>query len=82
MTIKDLIKNKDHDRISIRRVRPEKYGGGDVFCGPAKSINGKLVSLDGDTYSENEEVLSYEEWSNPEKGVENGLTIVLKGGWV
>ena len=30
-----------------------------------------------DTYSENEIVLSYEEWSEPTAGIANGLTVVI-----
>ena len=33
-------------------------------------------------YSEDEEVLSYEEWSRPEKGIVNGLTVVVAAEWI
>ena len=52
-------------------------GEDDIFFGVCYSRNGSLIPLDGDTYSEEEEVLSYEEWSNPEKGIIDGLTVVV-----
>lgn len=81
MTVGDLIKNKDYDYISWRITLPEKLGGGDTLFGITSSKNGELISLDGDTYSKEIEVLSYEEWDNPEEGIENGLTIVYEGEW-
>lgn len=75
MIVRDLIKNKDYDYISYRAIMPEHLGGGDMFAGVAKSKNGKLIPLDGDCYSENAEVVSYEEWENEEEGIKNGLTI-------
>lgn len=81
MTVKDLIKNKDYDYIAWRVTLPESVGGGDTFFGVSKSVSGKLVSMDGSSYSENTEVISYEEWSNPEENITNGLTIVYQGTW-
>lgn len=82
MTVKDLIKHKDYDYISWRIKLDEedrdKIGEDDIFFGVCRSENGKLISMDGDTYSEDEEVLSYEEWSRPEKGIINGLTVVVE----
>lgn len=80
MTVKDLIKNKDYDYISWRVTLPEKADGGDTFFGATRSENGKLISLDGDSYDEDTEVLSYEEWSSV--SVDNGLTIVYEGEWI
>lgn len=82
MTVGDLIKHKDYDYISWRVTLPEKAGGGDTFFGCTKSENGKLIPLDGDIYSEDTEVLSYEEWSDEEEGIKNGLTIVYEGEWI
>lgn len=82
MTVGDLIKNKDYDYISWRATLPEKAGGGDTFFGCTKSENGKLIPLDGDIYSEDTKVLSYEEWSDEEEGIKNGLTIVYEGEWI
>ena len=33
-------------------------------------------------YSKDEEVLRYEEWSQPEDDIQNGLTVVVKGEWI
>ena len=86
MTVKDLIKNKDYDyinwRIKIDEADRDKIGEDDIFFGVCYSKNSELISLDDDTYSEDEIVLSYEEWSNPEKGIVNGLTVVTEGEWL
>lgn len=79
MTVGDLIKNKDYDYISWRILLPKFYDVEDIFIGCCKSVGGKLISLDDDTiYDEYDEVLRWEEWSKPEKGIENGLTVVVK----
>lgn len=82
MTIGDLIKDKDYDYIEYRLTLPEDCGGGDTFFGAARSENGKLIPLDYDTYRENEEVIRWEEWSNPEQDIKNGLTVVVEGEWL
>lgn len=82
MIVGDLIKNKDYDYISWRVTLPEKDGGSNTFFGCAYSKNGELFPLDGDIYSEDEVVLSYEEWSKPEEGIVNGLTVVVEGEWI
>ena len=82
MTVKDLIENKDYDYISWRVTLPKDLVAGDTFMGASKSVNGELITLDGDTYCEETEVLNYEEWSNPEKGIASGLTIVVEGHWI
>ena len=53
-----------------------------MFAGCFKSENGEIIPLDSDSYSKNEEVLSYEEWSNPKQDIKNGLTVVVKGEWI
>lgn len=78
MKIKDLIKNKDYDYIEWRVTLPD---GSDTFFGATSSKNGKLISLDRDTYSDQTEILSYKEWSQPEDNIQNGLTVVIKGVW-
>lgn len=74
MTIGELIKDKDYDFIELRVFDPELHMS--VFIGSAKSINGYLLSLDGDTYCKESEVLEYDEWSG--KKVKNAVTIVCK----
>lgn len=79
MTIGDLIKNKDYDYVSYRLTLQD---GSDIFAGCFASKDGEIVSLDGDTiYDEKDEVLSYKEWSMPEKSIQNGLTVVVEGEW-
>ena len=78
MTIGDLIKNKDYDYVSYRLTLPN---GNDTFAGCFASKGGEIISLDGDIYSNDEEVLSYEEQSQPEDNIQNGLTIVVKTEW-
>ena len=79
MTVKDLIKNKDYDYISWRITAPDWWGEPDMFFGACKSKNGELIPFDHDTYSEDEEVVRYEEWTNDT--FENGLTIVVETEW-
>lgn len=81
LTIKDLISKKDYDYISLRLTLPENAKDNDIFFGVAKSENGNLITLDGDSYEEDSEVVNYEEWTNEEKGIYNGITIVVKCDW-
>lgn len=78
MTIGDLIKDKDYDYISYRMIIPGVNNGNSIFAGCFKSENGKIISLDGDTYSEDEEVVEWSEFTNPSRGVENGLEVVVE----
>lgn len=55
-----------------------EYYGKDITVGEAASKNGKLISLDGDTiYDEEDIVEEYKEWSKPEENIKNGLTVVV-----
>ena len=77
MTVGDLIKNKDYDYISYRLLIPDL---GDVFIGSCASKNGELIFFGNDTdYSEDDVVVSYEEWTKPEKDIYSGLTVVVEG---
>ena len=80
MTVQDLIDKKDYDYISYRVTHPEIPEG--VFVGSCHSINGELIPNDGDYYSSNKEILSYEEWDDLEEGVKNGLDILIEGKWM
>lgn len=71
MTIGDIIKYKDYDYISYRLMLPDSLPGESIFAGCFKSEGGKIISLDGDSYSENEKVVSYSE-------TENGLEVVVR----
>lgn len=77
ITVKDLIKKKDYDYIEWRLLINEDTDE-DMFTGASASKDGKLISLDGDTYSEEVKVERSEEWSRPKKNIRNGLTIVYK----
>ena len=79
MTIGELIKNKDYDYISYRLTLRD---GNDTFAGCFASKDGEIIPLDGDIYDNDEEVLSYREWSKPEDGIDNGLTVVVKTEWI
>lgn len=79
MTVKDLIANKDYDYISWRVTSPKHFDDPDIFFGACKSKNGELIPLDWDSYSENEIVLRYEEWTSDT--IKNGLTIVTEAEW-
>lgn len=74
MTIGDLIKNKDYDYIEYRIMLPN---GNDIFAGCFSSKDGKIISLDGDNYNKDEEILSYREWSNSKENIKNGLTVIV-----
>ena len=81
ITIKDLIENEDFDYIECRaRVDiplGNSLGKADtIFVGCFEAKNGEIISLDDDTYDENAEVSSFERWTNPEKNIQNGLTII------
>lgn len=78
LTIGDLIKNKDYDYVEYRITIPVLYYGvDDIFAGEFKTKNGKIISLDGDGYSLDQKIVSYEEWDDPENGIKNGLTIIV-----
>ena len=79
MKIEDLIKEKDYDYIEYRMIIPS---GSNIFAGHFSSKDGKIISLDGDSYSASEEVLSYKEWSKPQNNIKNGLTVVVKSNWM
>lgn len=87
MTVKDLITNKDYDYISWRIAVPEhlqeKFNDTTLFIGAAASKDGKLISLDGDSYSEDEVVLSYKEWTEvaDDHVIPRGLTVVVDAEW-
>ena len=78
MTIGDLIERKDYDYVSYRLTLRD---GSDTFAGCFKSKSGEIIPLDGDIYDKDEEVLSYEEWTQPEDDINNGLTVVVKAEW-
>lgn len=81
-TIGDLIKNKDYDYVEYRVTIPSADEQKDVFAGAFRIESGKIITLDGGIYDSDKEVIKSEEWSNPEKGIKNGLTVIVSGGCI
>lgn len=81
-TIGDLIKNKDYDYVEYRVTIPSADEQKDVFAGAFRTESGKIITLDGGIYDSDKEVIKSEEWSNPEKGIKNGLTVIVSGGCI
>lgn len=77
MKLAELIKDKDYDNISLYARVPQLPPDASLFIGVCKSVNGELISLDGDNYSDQVEVFAYEEWNNPEFNVRHGLSVVI-----
>ena len=80
MTVQDLIKDKDYDIIEWRITLPESVGCGTTLAGYCKSVNGELISLDGDSYCQETEITYYLEWTS--KDGEKCLTIVEDVEWL
>ena len=76
MTVRDLISKNDYDYIEWRVCLPKRFGDTDIFCGICRSVDGVLISEDGDTYDEDTEILRYEEFVDLENNINNGLIIV------
>lgn len=81
-TIGDLIKNKDYDYVEYRVTIPSADGQDDIFAGAFRTESGKIIPLDGGIYDSDKEVIKSEKWSNPEKGIKNGITVIVSGGCV
>jgi hypothetical protein len=43
------------------------------------AVDGRIVPLDGDSYSLEEEVIESYEWNDPDEGIENGFLVVVIG---
>lgn len=83
-TIGKIIAAKDFDYVAYREydekgTLPPATGNNTdgKFFGCFKVTNGKIISLDGDSYDDSEPVIAAEEWTNPDKGIEKGLTVVV-----
>lgn len=78
MTIKDLLK-KDYDYVVYRIKLDDKLayevGKKSIFAGIFQIKDGQIISLDGDTYNSDEEVIDYKEWSDATH--KNALTITV-----
>lgn len=84
-TIGDIISGKNFDYVSYRgydekRNLPPATGNNTdgEFCGCFKVTNGKIIPLDGDSYSNKETVIASEEWTMPDEGIEKGLTVIVE----
>lgn len=76
-TIWDLIKNKDYDYVEYRVTIPSADEQKDIFAGAFRTESWKIIPLYGDIYDSDKEVIKSEEWSNPEKEIKNGLTVIV-----
>ena len=81
-TIGELIRDKNYDYISYRLMIPGFDDENGEFAGCFSSKNGEIIPLDHDIYHECEEVIASEEWSMPEEGIKNGLTVVVEGDMI
>lgn len=79
ITVGDLIQDEDYDLIEWRATTPPSWDEPDMLFGYCESINGELISLDGDTYSKGEVVVRYQKFRGGD--VENGLTVVVEAEW-
>lgn len=85
-TIKDVLESmqppRAFDYVSYRLYldTPDTFTekSDHIFAGCfATNKANEIIPLDGDTYSENEKVLAYEEWTDPNSNISNGLTLVV-----
>lgn len=84
-TIGEVIAGKNYDYVSYRgydekRNSPPALPDGSIegeFCGCFQVVNGKIIPLDDDCYDASELVISSEEWTKPDNGIEKGLTIIV-----
>lgn len=74
-----MFKDKSYDMVQVYSSQVIDFGDGKKnivgFSGVFKWEDNKLISLDGDTYSEKYEVIGYETWANEAEGVKSGLSI-------
>ena len=68
--------NKNYECISVRCKWTDKGQDYDEYCGDCKYIDGKLIPLDGDSYSIED---LYFEWEEKEENGVNRLVVWEKG---
>lgn len=83
---KDLYKDENIELVQIHSIESFNIQGTDKkdivgFCGVFKWENNNIISLDGDSYSENMKVLGYDWWSNEDEHIEKGLDILVGEDW-
>lgn len=83
-TIGEIVAGKDYDYVSYRgydekRNYPPVTGNNTdgEFCGCFKVKNGEIIPLDGDSYDDSEPVIATEEWTMPDEGIGEGLTVIV-----
>ena len=83
-TISDIIAGKNFDYVSYRgydekrNVPPATSNNIDgEFFGCFKVVDGKIIPLDGDSYDDSEPVIATEEWTMPDEGIGEGLTVIV-----
>lgn len=83
-TIGEIVAGKDYDYVSYRgydekRNYPPATGNNTdgEFCGCFKVVDGKIIPLDGDSYDDSEPVIATEEWTMPDEGIGEGLTVIV-----
>lgn len=59
MKFKEILEGKEYKLIECRLLLDEEYNS-DILFGYCQYVNGRLISLDGDTYSLDGEIDSYE----------------------
>lgn len=64
-----------HDTTPVSEKYPNEIVG---FCGVCAWKDGALVSLDGDSYSDEMLVYGYEWFTNEGEGIEKGLDLLVK----
>ena len=80
----EIVAGKDYDYVSYRgydekRNYPPATGNNTdgEFCGCFKVKNGEIIPLDGDSYDDSEPVIATEEWTMPDEGIGEGLTVIV-----
>lgn len=68
MKLKDILNGHNYKVIEYRVILPERFGGDSIFTGKCQYINGNLISLDGDSYSLEDEIIEYELYHDRDGG--------------
>ena len=80
MKLSDALKGRDYKEIEYRIMLPEGLGTGDAHYGKCQYINGELKSLDGDSYSLDDEIIRFEE-TGPDAEISGGATLTVYISW-
>lgn len=90
-TIKDFMsENYDYVsyRLTLRTWQDEFLNNEDMilehstFAGCFAIQDGAIKPLDGDIYTEDEEVIWSVTWTMEEEGIKNGLTVLVPAEWI